>query len=569
MILIDNPSTYLIALNSKRIESAINWLKCYRVSYYGKAIELLIFRPSELIPQFYTLLYRQGKFSNYIAPLTSTKENQIMPSTKTTKTKTTVQVADEIKAAAMKKAETAVAKGENVKKKIFETKVYSIKELMALESNKKVIPIKFDDLRECILEEYLDTYDRVVGEIDAYNEDPSDENRPIPAIVEAGVTGNFLSMWIKANGKNRESKPEHVLKLKDQFQDQENHGFDSSCTHFVLTREGLVGNGGHSGKALALAFFPSEEIDPDAWAQVPQDSLQESQTVESSLTWKEAYGDRLKVQLSIGADPSAVLKMDDLRLEASDVDYIQLIDWLSQLARLYKIKLSDLSTWSRACALRYRGPTVTTKTEGTGDDAKKVDYITYGYLSKSGRANPAIAPVRVLTFGMDCIENLLLIRKANGKPEGTDATIVAPQWPANAASKIPYKDILVAMFGMDDTQKQRLVDGIFGATGELAPHFGALYVKPVKESYGWSAPKADRAVQICINYAMGMSAKDACLTADGSWHRPECRLPGWDRGEANAAGKTRQSVMIANAKIIAKHIDDESIVHVVERNEKE
>ncbi len=493
-----------------------------------------------------------------------------MPSTKTKTTKNIKEVADEIKSAAMSKAETAVTKGEHIKPKtkLFQTKLLSLKELKNQENEKEVTPVDFDELRDAIEEEYQHIYDAQIAAVreffDLDIEEQTDNNAPNPCVVSARITAEFLNGWILANGKNRESKAEHCLKLACQFEDVENNGFDSSCTHFVLTREGLVGNGGHSGKALALTFFAPEELDPDAWKMVPAKTTEEANTLETAQSWRDYYGDRLKVNLVIGAPPSAVLKMDDLRLEADDADYIQLIPYLNCLARLYAVSLGELAQWSRGCALRYRGAINTKK----GDE----EYTTYGNLAKSGRQNASVAPVRVLTFGMGCIENLLLLRKANGVLEGISKAIVAPAW-SEGSSKLPLKDILVAMFGMTDDQKKRVISGLCEAGGEMALYLSATMTKPKIASAGWRMPPADWIVQSVINYGMGMEAKEAFDrsanggTADGSWHRYECRLDGWDRGEKNEHGKTRSQMMIANSKVIAETLNNDAICIAVKRNE--
>ena len=498
---------------------------------------------------------------------TQSKTTAKAPKTNPTKIQT---IAEEIKVSAMKTAEKAVEKGEHIKPKVklFQTKLLSIRELKNQENAKTVTPVDFNILRESIEEEYQDIFDNCIAAVNEFYSldtvDQTEDNAPSSVVVSCKVTASFLNQWILANGKNRESKAEHCLKLAAQFADVANNGFDPSCTHFVLTREGLVGNGGHSGKALANTFFAPEELTPEAWRQVPTTTGMEANTVETAEGWREYYGDRLKVNLVIAAPPSAVLKMDDLRLEADDADYIQLIPYLNCLARLYAVSLGELAQWSRGCALRYRGP-ITTIKEGQ-------EYTTYGNLAKSGRGNSSLAPVRVLTFGLDCIENLLLLRKANGVTEGMSKAIVTPAW-GESAAKVPMKDILVAMFGMNTEQKQRIVDGLCQAGGQLALHLSAAMTKPKISSAGWRSPPADWIVQSVINYGKGMEGKVAFDrsanggTADGSWHRPECRLPGWDIGLKNEQGKTRSQAMLANAKTICETLNDDSLMVVAKRNE--
>lgn len=74
------------------------------------------------------------------------------------------------------------------------------------------------------------------------------------AIVDLATPAGykFLQNWIKANGVNRTRKTAHVQRLALGFQTN----YDSSCTHYVLSSNGMVANAGHSGSAYALAFYP-------------------------------------------------------------------------------------------------------------------------------------------------------------------------------------------------------------------------------------------------------------------------------------------------------------------------
>lgn len=63
VILIDNPTAYLIALNLYQIEKQLTWIKIYHIAYYGKSIELVVFRivPLGLLP----ILFISDQFRNY------------------------------------------------------------------------------------------------------------------------------------------------------------------------------------------------------------------------------------------------------------------------------------------------------------------------------------------------------------------------------------------------------------------------------------------------------------------------------------------------------------------------
>jgi len=258
-------------------------------------------------------------------------------------------------------------------------------ELFATEDERQFHPLDYALIRPLVKEKYLAIFDDAVKtgepcsiEIDLNQGfDPEQHIEENPGFI-------FVRGWIMANGKNRTPKPKHYGMLGDSFRRQ----FAPDATHWVIDANGMVANGGHSGHGTALGYYPESIFygiygtrfgdDQSKWIKFDSPEAQEEiaaynddypnyvyadkegyMCMSTQLGWKHEkdaddnapkferigeYGDdgkgdyvahsdspdvrlgqNLTIVLRINADPTSCLKMDDVRLEASYDDYLEMV----------------------------------------------------------------------------------------------------------------------------------------------------------------------------------------------------------------------------------------------------
>ncbi len=125
--------------------------------------------------------------------------------------------------------------------------------IFASEDNTEFHPLDYATIRPIVKDEYLAIFDAALKsgkscmvEIDLNKGYDPDE----PITENAGFI--FVHNWLKANGKNRNPNPAHYGMLAEGFREK----FVPDATHWVVDSNGMVTNGGHSGRGIALAFYP-------------------------------------------------------------------------------------------------------------------------------------------------------------------------------------------------------------------------------------------------------------------------------------------------------------------------
>jgi hypothetical protein len=247
--------------------------------------------------------------------------------------------------------------------------------VFACEDTREFHPLDYALIRPIVKDAYLSIFDAACesGESCMVEIDLNKGFDPSQPITEnAGFV--FVHNWLRANGKNRNPNENHYGELANGFRGN----FVPDATHWVVDTNGMVANGGHSGRATALSFYPpcveygvegkpveneGKPIDATSpegveWLESFPGYYYESngEVFETSLLpWlkchegykrpgeyetddkgNETYIEgtdspdvrtkqNLTIRLVINANPQSCLKMDDVRLEASFDDYLQMV----------------------------------------------------------------------------------------------------------------------------------------------------------------------------------------------------------------------------------------------------
>jgi hypothetical protein len=413
----------------------------------------------------------------------------------------------------------------------------------------------------------------------------------------------FIHGWLKANGKNRSPKATHYGYLAEAFRKE----FSPDATHWVLDANGMVRNGGHSGHAVALAFYPPtieygiggkpEEVDADESddkTTIPVDSeLADQYLGENSwggfyyehnglvyqsraLEWKNSelarVGDfdedgnyvlgtdspevrtkqNLRITLRINADPTSCLKMDDVRLEASFDDYLEMVAPIR--AHLSKLppKVSEMA----GQIFRNYYLRVNHKSE------------TYGFLGKGGRLTKSdvqqwyIAGIPQL---LDCVE---LLKNDVG------ALKEFPHFTAQGKTqkgKVSLMHALVAMMVSDANGRKKIAKTLteqYAKFSDAPESFRKMANHVVRPSTATGSASADEIVQMLVFLGQGKPDPYAALTDTykvgendvPSWQVGANRVNGWDKSNDDVLDDATESftkVCIDAATHIAKILGDE------------
>lgn len=374
----------------------------------------------------------------------------------------------------------------------------------------------------------------------------------------------FLRSWLAANGQNRTPKSVHFGRLAVAFRkddsDPEDVSYDSSCTHFVVMKNRQVGNGGHSGRAFCIAFYPesifygldgspvldkdgntidansevaetylgtNEEGEdmsfggyyyerdgivyaskvppvPEDFERVGEYEVDEKSKVarfvvgSDNPSYREAIDD-LTVNFVFNAPNSAVLKMDDIRLSADYADFLEMVGPIrSYLSQEMPPELSPaaIGQIARGWYLRTNGKRQQGKPE------------TFGTLSKGGNLNKADVQWWFLTFAPMLIDSIELLKDANGKLRSFPAWSVRTD--DGRTRKLSVKDALVAMMVSDQKGRERIAKALLvkpTAEGDLpkATPEGVVkmidYICPASSRV--KTPNADEIVSCLVLYGLG------------------------------------------------------------------
>lgn len=363
-------------------------------------------------------------------------------------------------------------------------------------------------------------------------------------IVLVRLCPEFLQLWIEANGLNRSPRWNHCEGLAAAFRS----GFDTSCSHFVLCSDGYVGNGGHSGKAYALANFSKSfwgensphriwDGESSQWVPAEPPVSKSWQFVPEYIQDRDEYA-----QLAINAPITARLKMDDLRIGADYGDYIEMCDatasWLDSQNSI------DTKTVAQSCLQWYNRTS-------QGKDG-------FGTIGKGGRQNRGDAPAWMLTIVPMLEDSLALLADETG----------AIRLHNGLASSLALKDLLTAMIVSPQIGRERIAKSV---TRETV--FGAALcdklTKPVgKAGKAWAKPKPDWIVTILVQH--GRNGKQEL--GDGDYQLATGRASGFDSHKDDTmqdGAENREQVIQECAKSLAgQSVGGEQAAKATERKAK-
>lgn len=451
------------------------------------------------------------------------------------------------------------------------------------EDTREFHPLDYAVIRPLVKDEYLDIFDSAVEsgqkcsiEIDLNK--GYDAKQPI----ESNPGFQFIRGWLRANGKNRTPKDGHYGSLASGFRSE----FASDATHWVIDSNGMVANGGHSGHGVALAFYPPSVEYGVYGARVLEDSKDETSFVKadseygkslleewqadfpgymfidsegyvcesSVLAWKNhdeselrvgeydedgnyiAHSDTpnvrtkqdLSIVLRINANPSSCLKMDDVRLEASFDDYLEMVAPIRAFMRTLPKKVKEIAgTLFRGYYLRV-------------NHSKE----SYGHLGKGGRLTKNevqqwfVAGAPMLLDSIELLKNSL----------GTDLKQFPHFLPIKGGKgQVSLANALIAMMVSSPTGRERIAKVLTEQYSKLsdAPNYFQKLVDYIIKKPGDSstAPSADQIVQCLVFLGEGKTDPVAEMqkqyptteNAKGEmqyaspWQVELNRVLGWDR----------------------------------------
>jgi len=478
--------------------------------------------------------------------------------------------------------------------------------------DREFFPLDYALIRPIVKDQYLAVFDHAVEhgikcsvEIDLNKGYDPDQ----PITDNPGF--KFIHAWIKANGKNRTPKENHYGMLATNFQKD----FASDATHWVVDSNGMVGNGGHSGHGVALAFYPesveygvygSRLLDDEkqpifadtelgqenltAWADYPGYLYTDSQGYvcqSSILPWKGSNDEQLRpgqydedgqyiagtdspdvrlsqdltIVLRINADPKACLKMDDVRLEASFDDYLEMVGPIRAYLQKLPKKVQEMAgTLFRGFYLRVNHSSESFGSLGKG-----------GRLTKNEVQQWFIAGLPHLLDSIELLKNEL----------GNDLK----QFPHFTPEKgmkggVSLANALIAMMVSSQSGRERIAQVLTEQyqTFSKAPEYFRKMVSWIKKPGGSSdpAPSADQIVQCLVflgehkqdpvaemlkAYPSGRkNAKEEDILL-APWQVRDNRVSGWDSSnEDDPANEEFTTVCIEAAQRIAEILGDEGAV---------
>lgn len=545
--------------------------RVYRVPYFGRTLPVVAVKRDELLcnehPTFFLWSIVDRKF-NQVAPqwgkLYQTKENTMPRAASSTVAPvssakaTNGSVAKKDLAATVAQDTAAPPKEKKVEKALPapSSHVPTREEILKATYKRDFTPMPWEVIAKVVTPEYKAIFEhcRRTGE---------------ERTIMVTPTVEFLRAWIMSNGLNRARKWGHVRNLAQRMRgdDPKKIGFSPSCTHFVLTIDRAVANGGHSGPAILAAFYDArEEVgnwkglftdaegnDVDPAKMVKDFEWIDREDVEASYhdvlnrpTEKGGAGG-LRVSLVLNAPRESVLKMDDVRLQAKDVDYLEMLPQMTKLQEDYQIDLADLAQISNGLYKRTKPVTYETV------NGQKIE--KFGTLSKGGRLDADGSPVRALTFLPEIIASYKELRSFSKDKKSIIFN--------NGLSKVNIlKDVIVAMSVLDAPARTRLAKGVCKPC-EFGESLSQRLTKPEK-STGWSRPNADWIVSVLVKF--GLTGKQDLVDTfeDGDWHTAKNRAPGWDKGQPNDNDEMRDDVMMELTRKVAKITGNAQMIANVE-----
>jgi len=296
--------------------------------------------------------------------------------------------------------------------------------------------------------------------------------------------------------------------------------------------------------AMAMGLFNVTDEDGELFVGVSSD-FEWIDGPEAEANALANLGDNLRCTLVLNAPASAVLKMDDVRLEASDENYLEMIPSICRMIEDYNVSAKLLAQVSNGLWKRTSYPTDVVDPNNDKKTVKK-----YGTVSIGGRLNKEESPVRVITFGPMILAGLIDLREACGDSITFYNGLATPT--------LTLKDVLVAMALLDDSQRKRLAEAL-GKHSTFAENLSKKLTKPA-QSQGWRKPSADWIITCLVKYGMSGTAALPTTLLDGSWHDPKFRASNWDIGGVDDNDETREEVFLRSAKIIANIVGNVDLI---------
>jgi len=506
-------------------------------------------------------------------------------------------------------------KVENMKSTTVANRKATRSDVLSCEDNREFHPLDYDLIRPLV----RDT-DVAKFEVLKANGEKGSVEIDLNRDYESAVA--FLRGWLRANGKNRSPKPNHYGYLADEFRTQ----FVPEATSWVVDANGMVGNGGHSGHAVVLAFYPEsleygitgvQVLDKEG-KPIPADSDEGQEAYlacgtdddgaeydqsegglyyagpdgnvwrSSPLAWKKSdnkrvgeydpetdqyiigtdspdirESQRLVITLHINADPRSCLKMDDVRLEASYDDFLEMVAPIRAHLEVFpKIVKENMGTILRNYYLRVNHK---------GD--------TFGFLGKGGRLNKAdvqqwyLAAVPQL---LDCVSLL-----ANN--EGVIVPFPHFTKAKNGKGGVSVPHALVAMMVCDQAGREKIAKVLTSSHSPFpgnAPEYVKSMVAYLVRTADQDSINADQIVQTLVLLGNGSKDPVATMKADHTrkvgddvvslppWQVLDLRASGWDRSDTEALDDGEEqfsSVCVSAAQAIAEILGSEGNVASAKR----
>jgi hypothetical protein len=499
------------------------------------------------------------------------------------------------------------------------------KAIIATEDTSTMLPVDLELVRPLVREHYLPIFEMAV---DSGEECVVEIDLCQGTETGAGVSVeayDFIANWVKANGKNRTPVESHYSHLASEFRSE----WVPSASHWVLTTESLVANGGHSGRGVALAFFPPSvefgcvgtvlelndlPVDPESdqgqlhlddvsgryfigekpKLDVSEESVKvvfESQPLANPdfqrvgcdfdankgntpypcVDEEGTFGVRwdipndytppesLVIRLTLNAPPKACLKMDDKRLQASMMDFLEMVPSIKEF--LKSIHPTAKKVLPETLLNLY----------------KRLDHTSegFGILAKGGRPNKADVQFWFLAFWPLIADCLKVLTRNGERKELASPPFLTVQDPKQQKGGIKLYHILVAMAVSTPEGRKRIAE----VSGETDKN------KWTKEQLAWrdnviatsgsaQPANADQIVESLVLYGMSkdpllaFEATDQPGRSEGSflqiWQTMEGRVSDrWDSKltdskspQSPEAGEDYRDTLAACAKMVSDLIGD-------------
>lgn len=388
----------------------------------------------------------------------------------------------------------------------------------------------------------------------------------------------ILRAMVQANGKNRDSRPEHVQALYESFR----RHYIPEGGIFVVDVNGMVGDGGHRMKALLAAFFPrnamygleagktyndkegnpvpatsqaGKELLADPWFVVNQDGniahsmlwghstaecplvgeYDEKGYIEDTDSPEYREGADLRLTFHVNTVADRALKLAETRLEARIMDYVNSVgsirEWLRSTTDIPAVIIEKLdvilSIWYKRVNHKMVGGEIQ----------------SFGYLSKGGRESKEDAAAWFLLVVHQIITACKHLCNSTGD---------LMSWPLFGTPKgdkaktdkggVSIPNAVAAMSVLPNDAQARLAELLLKTERkQLSKMELSLLDHIVVPKGGVTQPLAgDYLMQVLIAYAMGATdpLKEGTEDwADGettkrAWQNPSNRVPGqWDNSD--------------------------------------